>query len=455
MKKRIEYKFPDDFTFGVAAASYQIEGHPLADGASASVWHDFSHKRGKTENGDTGDIACDFYHKYPKDIDTIKQIGCGGFRFSVSWPRIVPEPNTVNQKGIDFYNKVVDEMLSKGIEPMCTLFHWDMPRWLGDLGGFTIRESVDHAKFYAEAMYKALGDRVKKWITINEPMVYAVYGYFLGDFPPGKKLKLKQFFPAVHHILLAHAEMVRAGKAIIPDGGFGISENQVYLAPYRQDDQRDRAAVDRMDQIINRMFIDPVFFGTYPEAALELGKNRFPRGFEKDLPIMKEPGDFVGINYYMRQKYKHSPLIPFMKARVKKGNEKLHDEEWSEMWEVYPPGLYHLLLRMKNEYGNPVCYITENGYPLPEEPGKPIIDDKERISYLSRHLIEASRAVEEGVNLKGYYVWTLMDNFEWAFGNRMRFGLLRTDFSTLERTWRESAKWYQNVIAQRAVTHVL
>ncbi len=442
-----EYTFPKDFIFGAATASYQIEGHPLADGAAPSVWHEFSHIRGKIENNDNGDIACDFYHRYPKDIKMIRDLGCGGFRFSVSWPRVVPEPGKINPKGLDFYDRVVDELLKNGIEPMCTIFHWDTPVWLESMGGFAVRDSVEHIKFFSRALFDRLGDRVSKWVTINEPMVYSVYGYFFGEFPPGRKYNFKGFFKAVHFQLLAHAEIVRAYRETGQKGKIGISQAQVWMSPFREGNPKDEGAAATMDAIVNRMYIDPQFFGSYPERVLEIAGKRFPAGFERDLPDMREPGDFVGINYYMRQSYKHSPFIPLTRAKM----IELPGAESSEMWEVYPEGLYNLLIRLRDEYGNPECYITENGYPLPEKDGVPITDDAPRISYLARHIRQAARALEDGVTLKGFYVWSLMDNFEWAFGYRMRFGLIRTDFTTLERTWKRSAYWYKDLVAKRAI----
>lgn len=447
----VTYPFPKDFLFGASTASYQIEGHPLADGAAPSVWHDFSHRRGKTDNGDTGDIACDFYNRYPEDIAGLKELGCDAFRFSVSWPRIVPEPGSINQKGIDFYSRVVDELLRQGIQPMCTVFHWDAPSWLGDMKGFLNRDSVEYARDYADVLFRSLGDRVKLWNTINEPMVYAVYGYLFGWSPPGRKLRIRQYLHAAHHLLLAHAEMTRAFKTGGYGGKIGIAQNQIWMWPYRQDLEKDRAAADRLDAIINRAYMDPLFFGSYPETFLDVAESRLPKGFEKDLSKMKEPGDFLALNYYMRQRYKHSPFVPLLKARTKNKKKPELSENRSEMWEIYSPGLFSLLLRLKNEYGNPECYITENGYPLPEKDGKPLLEDQERIRYISDHLKEISRAVDQGVNVKGYFVWSLMDNFEWSFGNKMRFGLIRTDFETLERTWKRSAHWYKDVIANRAV----
>lgn len=447
----VAYPFPEDFLFGAATASYQIEGHPLADGAAPSVWHDFSHKRGKIAGGDTGDIACDFYHRYPEDIQHVKDLGCGAFRFSVSWPRVVPEPGTVNQKGIDFYSKVVDELLRQGIQPMCTLFHWDAPRWLAEKGGFTARDSVEYIRDYADVLFRALGDRVTMWNTINEPMVYAVYGYLFGWAPPGKKLRFRKYLHTAHHLLLAHAEIVRAFRSGGNTGKIGIAQNQIWMWPFRQDNDKDKAAARRMDAIVNRFYMDPLFFGTYPETVIDIAGSKLPAGFEKDLPAMKEPGDFVSINYYMRQRYKHSPFVPLMKARTKNKKKPELQEDRSVMWEIYSPGLLSLLMRLKDEYGNPECYITENGFPLPEEDGKPLYDDQPRIKYISDHLKEVSRAIEKGVNVKGFFVWSLTDNFEWFFGNHMRFGLIRIDFETLERKWKQSAYWYKDVIAKRSV----
>jgi beta-glucosidase len=437
-----ELIFPGDFAWGTATASYQIEGHPLADGAAQSIWHEFSHKPGNTHSGDTGDVACDHYHRYPEDIGHMKDLGIGVYRFSAAWPRIIPEPGKINRKGIDFYSRLTDALLEAGIEPMCTLFHWDAPVWLEEIGGFTSRESVDHFLLYAETMFTYLGDRIKRWISINEPMVFTVNGYHTGEFAPGHKFDLNGLFRAAHFLLLAHAESVRMCRDKVKGGSLGIAEAQVYISPSRGGNERDIRAALTMDAIANRLYIDPIFRGVYPELVLRSAEKRLPEGWDKDLSRMKEPGDFVGINYYMKRSYKYAWYMPLTHAVLK----DTPGAERSEMWEVYPEGLYLLLKRLKEEYGNPPCWITENGYPLPEEDG-PVLDDEPRIRYLERHIAQVHRALAEGVDVRGYLAWSLLDNFEWNLGNRMRFGLIRTDFETLERSWKRSAYWYRDLVS--------
>lgn len=441
MPEKQSVQFPNQFVWGVSAASYQIEGYPLADGAVPSIWHRFAHTPGKIDNNENGDTACDHYHRYPQDIEHMHRLGVDSYRFSTAWPRIVPEPGKVNQKGVDFYSKLVDELLKKNIEPLCTLFHWDAPVWLFERGGFLNRDSAAYMREYSEVLFRALGDRVKKWVTINEPMVFAMYGYITGEMPPGKKNDVKGMMRTTHHLLLSHAAMVKACREHVQEGKIGIAEAQVHIQPLRKDNPKDRAAADRMDQLINRLYIDPVFRGFYPPFVLEKLEKHLPDGYGDDLKEIKEPGDFVGINYYMTRSYKHTLFAPVVHAREK----PTPGLKRSAMWEIFPDGLYLLLKRLKDEYGNPDCYITENGYPLVEQNG-PLLEDDERIDYLSRHLEAASRAIKEGVNLKGYYQWSFMDNFEWALGYSMRFGLIRTDFETLERTWKKSAHWYKRVI---------
>lgn len=433
--------FPADFTWGVSTAAYQIEGYPLEDGASPSIWHQFAHQEGNIRNNESGDIACDHYHRYPHDIEHMRELGVHSYRFSVSWPRIVPEPGTINQKGLDFYSKLVDTLLENNIEPLLTIFHWDAPVWLFEQGGFLSRSSVDHIRFYSEALFEHLGDRVKKWVTINEPMVFAVSGYITGEMPPGKKNDIRGFLHTSHMLLLSHAEIVQRFRDLVPDGKIGIAEAQVWMKPFRKDHRRDKQAARFMDQVINRSFIDPIVHGTYPADVTAKFSRFFPEGFEQDLPSMHGSFDFIGLNYYTSRSYKYSLFTIFSHAKEKytPGYGR------SAMWEIFPQGLYFLLKRLQQEYGNPECYITENGYPLPEGE-EPILEDGERIEYLRDHINMAHRAVSQGVNLKGYYHWSLMDNFEWAHGYYMRFGLIRIDFSTLERQWKKSAHWYRDVI---------
>jgi beta-glucosidase len=435
--------FPPDFLWGVATSSYQIEGSPLEDGASPSIWHEFSHKRGKIKDGSTGDIACDHYHRYADDVRAIKDLGLRAYRFSIAWPRIFPEPGRLNPKGLDFYRRLVDSLLENGIEPFPTLFHWDLPTWLEREGGFVKRGSVDRFMEYSTAVLRALGDRVKSWITINEPSIFAFFGYTTGTFPPGRKMDLRSSYHVSHHLLLAHARLVEAFPALVPGGKIGLAHHFVWVAPRDASKQKDLETAAFMDDGANRFYMDAMFHGRYPERVIDRMGRFFPRGFEKDLPEMKRPGSFIGINYYTRNVYRYSRLKPYTHAKdiVPPGSR------WSAMWEIYPQGIYQALIRLRDEYGNPPCLITENGYPLPETDGKDPLDDSERIDHMANHLAMVGRAISEGADCRGYFYWSLMDNWEWAEGFTMRFGLLRTDFASLTRTPRASAAWYKNTAA--------
>ena len=433
---------PGDFLWGAATASYQIEGHPLADGAAPSNWHRFSHRRGRIRNNENGDLACDHYRRWSEDVQHLAELGVGAYRFSVAWPRVVSEPGRINPKGLSFYDRLIDALLEKNILPFVTIFHWDLPAWLEDLGGFVNRGAVEHLEFYGQTLFRALGDRVKHWITINEPLSVAAYGYLYGTHPPGRRMRLKECLAVSHHLLLGHARLVRLFRQTSSSGAIGISEAQIWIQPLDPDDPRDVEAAERMDQLANRLYIDPLFFGRYPQWVLRRAARRLPRGFEGDLEAMREPGDFVGLNYYTRQSYRHAPLVPLLGAR----ETPTPGARRSAMWEIAPEGLHHLLMRLAREYGNPPVYITENGYPLPERPGADPLDDAQRIEYLEAHLQQAFKARAEGCDLRGYFVWSLLDNFEWDLGYSMRFGLIRVDFATQQRTWRRSAHWYRERI---------
>jgi len=435
-------RVPEGFLWGAATASYQIEGHPLADGAGPSIWHRFSHLPGKVNNGDNGDLACDHYHRWREDLEQMSRLGLKAYRFSVAWPRIFPEPGRLNPQGLDFYRALVDGLLERGIEPLLTIFHWDAPLWLEQEGGFLRRSSVERFCAYGSALFKALGDRVKRWITINEPMSFAVSGYVLGQHAPGRRNDLKAMFHASHHLLLAHGRLARIFREEVRGGEIGIAEHQVWVQPARPEKEGDLRVAETMDLLLNRFYLDPLLRGAYPEKILRRFGRFLPRGFEADLGEMVSSLDFVGLNYYTGKSYRHSLFAPYTQAR----ETPTPQARRSAMWEVWPQGLRLLLLRLKEEYGNPPCYITENGYPLPETPGRDPLEDGERIEYLSEHIRAALQARQEGANLKGYFVWSLLDNFEWDLGYAMRFGLLRVDFGSLERTWRRSASWYRDLI---------
>jgi beta-glucosidase len=436
---------PKDFLWGVASASYQIEGFPLTNGASPSIWHNFSHKRGKIHNNENADLACDHYHRYSEDIGHMKEIGIGAYRFSIAWPRIFPEPGKLNPRGLDFYRRLVDGLLDAGITPFITVFHWDAPQWFEDLGGFLQRKNLEHFVQYGRSLFETLGDRVNHWITLNEPVFFSLCGYLLGNWPPGKRNQFRQMFTAAHHQLLAHGRLIQEFRDAVPSGTIGIAEGQLWVTPLRPENKRDRETAELMDCFLNRFYIDPIILGRYPKLIVEKLGRFLPTAYEQDLKIISTPLDFVGINYYLRQGVRYAPFIPYLHAKA------VHTPNLprSAMWEYDPEGLFQLLMRLKTDYGNPTCYITENGFPLTECEGQSeadFLNDQERIDYLREHVKTALRVKVEGVNLKGYFHWSLMDNFEWDHGYAMRFGLIRVDFKNLKRSWRKSAYWYKDLI---------
>jgi beta-glucosidase len=440
--------FPKGFIWGAATAAYQIEGSPLADGAGPTTWHAFSHKRGKIKDGSNGDIACDHYHRYEEDVQSLRDLGLKAYRFSIGWGRVFPEPGQLNTRGLDFYDKLVDALLRAGIEPWATLFHLEEPRWLARMGGFTKPAAVDHLVQFGTAVFDRLGDRVKNWITINEPTIYAYSGYLVGEFPPGKKLALRDMMHVVHYLLLGHARLCAEWARRGSKGNIGLAHHSVWVEPADAKSRKDADAAALMDDLANRAVLDPLLRGTYPNRALTHMGRFLPRSMERDLREMGKPGTFVGINYYTRNRYRYSWLLPYMHA----AEYAAPDSRRSAMWEIYPPGIYKSLMRLKEEYGNPPSVITENGFPLIEAPGKDPLNDAERIAYLTDHIAMVGRAIAEGADCRGYFHWSLLDNFEWNQGLIMRFGLLRTDFASQARAWKKSAFWYRDVARQNAVT---
>jgi beta-glucosidase len=435
--------FPPGFTWGTASAAYQVEGSPLADGASPTNWHEFTHRRGTIQDGTTGDVACDHYHRYRDDIRLMKELGLRAHRFSVGWARIFAEPGVVNQRGLDFYERLVDALLEAGIQPWLTIFHLELPSWLARQGGFTRRMAVDHLVRLGVTLFERLGDRVRNWITINEPTICALLGYGTGEFPPGRKLDLFGMARTVHFLLLAHSRLCRAWSAGGRTGNIGLAHHAIAVAPANPDSPRDRKASRRMDDLANGWTLDAILRGSYPETVLKGFGLFLPNRLSRDLEEMKTPGTFVGINYYARNHYRFSPFVPVLRSLeyVVPGSRR------SPMWEVYAPGIFSMLARLKTEYGNPPSYVTENGFPQVEAAGTHILDDQERIDYLAEHVAMVGRAIARGCDCRGYFHWTLMDNFEWNYGLRMRFGLLRTDFETQERRWKKSAAWYRDLIS--------
>lgn len=429
--------FPKNFTWGVATSAYQIEGAWNEDGRGVSIWDTFSHTKGRIVNDENGDVAADHYHRWKDDFALMSELGVKAYRFSTAWPRILPAgTGAVNKKGLDFYDRIVDEALKRKIEPYVCLFHWDLPQALQDQGGWPKREITEHFAEYARVVAGRLGDRVKVWLTHNEPWVAAFIGYFLGDHAPGKK-DIGAAVKALHHLLLSHglaAEAIRAEAKQPVKVGLTLNLNPVHPAT---DSKKDKEAAKRVDMFMNRIVLDPLLKGTSPiqEAAIAnllVGKVIH----DGDLAKIRQL-DLLGVNYYSRTVMKHSNKIPVVNV------EQVYPEgnEYSGMWEIYPEGMYETL-KLVWDY-KPTCelMVTENGVPVPDGvdfDGR--VRDERRIRYLRNHLAQVHRAIEDGIPVKGYFHWSLMDNFEWAEGYEPRFGLYAMDYATQTRTLRAGAQ---------------
>ena len=446
-----KFLFPEGFLWGAATASYQIEGSLDADSKGESIWDRFSHTKGNIWNEETGDIACDHYRRCAEDVRLMADIGLNAYRFSISWSRIFPQGSgKANKKGLDFYRRLVEQLNSNKIKSSVTLYHWDLPQALQDKGGWNNRDTAKYFAEYAAYVYANLDLPVDMWITLNEPWVIAILGHAFGIHAPG----LNDFNIALqvsHNLLLGHGLAVKAFReAGRKDEPIGITLN---LAPIQSLTEKpaDLEAARRSDGFMNRWFLDPIFKGSYPQDMVEIFSRTFslPATEEGDAAIIAEPIDFLGINNYTRilveasgseDAFMGNPINP-------------PDAEYTEMgWEVYPQGLYELLIRVHRDYGPLPLYITENGAAFPDELKKDgTIDDPRRINYLQTYLLETWKAVEDGVPLKGYFVWTLMDNFEWAFGFSKRFGLIYVDHPTQKRYLKNSAHWYKKMISRNGL----
>ncbi|MEZ0074861.1 GH1 family beta-glucosidase [Planotetraspora sp. GP83] len=423
------------FLWGTATASYQIEGAVGEDGRGPSIWDTFSHEPGRTRDGHTGDVACDHYHRWPEDVALMAEAGLNAYRFSIAWSRVQSsgrgEPN---KKGLDFYDRLVDALCEKGIVPAPTLFHWDLPQALEDEGGWLNRDISGYFADYTAIVAERLSDRVKMWITLNEPFVHMVFGYGLGVHAPGRALFLDAL-PVAHHQLLGHGLAVQALRAAGAEQVL-ITNNCTPVWP-ASDSPEDLAAADAYDTLHNRLFNDPVLLGTYPDfSAYGLAKLDFV--LTGDLETIAQPLDGLGINYYnpTRISGPGSGGLPFEDAGITGFPTTAFG------WPVVPDGLRELLVSLKTRYGTalPPVYITENGCSYEE------IDDQERIAYLDGHIAAMREAQREGVDLRGYFVWSLLDNFEWAEGYHQRFGLVHVDFETQKRTPKASYHWLKGLI---------
>jgi beta-glucosidase len=435
---------PRDFVWGAATAAYQIEGAANADGRGESIWDRFCRTPGKVANGDTGDRACDHYHRWPEDLDLMAALGVRAYRFSIAWPRIQPDGRgPANRKGLDFYRALVEGMLEREISPLATLYHWDLPQRLQDDGGWASREVVDRFVEYAGLVFDGLGDLVDCWITHNEPWVTSFLGYGYGVKAPGVA-DWSQALAAAHHVLLSHGRAVHAFRDEGSRGEIGITLDLTHVTG-------EPEAARRLDGHRNRWFLDPVLRGGYPADLVELYEERVgPLEFVRpgDLAEIAAPIDFLGVNFYQPAVARPSSVDgPLALEQVPS------DGPLTAMgWTVEPSSLTSLLLRLKRDYGDIPLVITENGasYDDPPLDGQSVIEDPQRVDFLRGHVEAVERAVEGGVDVRGYYVWSLLDNFEWEHGYDRRFGIVAVDFDNLERTPKRSALWYRDLIAEHA-----
>jgi beta-glucosidase len=450
-------EFPQGFLWGAATSAYQIEGSTAVDGRTESIWDRFCSVPGNVQDGSSGERACDHYQRFREDVALMRDLGLGAYRFSISWNRVLPQGRgAVNEKGLEFYDRLVDALLEAGIQPFATLFHWDLPQTLQEQGGWVARSSVDAFAEYARAVGLRLGDRVRNWITHNEPWCVTVLGNQQGKHAPG----VRDWHAALatsHHLLLSHGAAVRALRSIDHSFQVGIALNLVPAIP-ASPSEADRDATRHFDGSFNRWFLDPIHGRGYPEDILRdyetdgsLPPNWHSLVREGDLATIAETTDFLGINYYRREVVRSKTMSPDLNAP-----RTVHlppDDQLTTMgWEIYPEGMYDILHRVHVDYAPRCIYVTENGASFNDLPTtEGTVSDVNRINFLREHLWAAQRAIVAGVPLRGYFLWSLMDNFEWERGYDPRFGMVRVDYSTQERTLKQSALWYREVIRANSV----
>ncbi len=438
------YQFPEAFLWGSATSAYQIEGSPLADGAGPSIWQRFVHTPGLVHDGDTGDIACDHYRRFESDVALMRQLGLKAYRFSIAWGRVLPEgKGTVNPKGLAFYERLVDALLENGIEPMVTLYHWDLPAALDDRGGWLNPDIAEWFADYARIVFRKLDDRVKLWATLNEPWVVTDGGYLHGVLAPGHRNRFEAPI-ASHNLMRSHGAAVQAYRA---EGkhqiGLVVNIEPKYPA---SDNHEDTAATARAEAYMNRQYLDPIFFGQYPDELKDIFGEAWPEWPQKDFDLIRQPIDFIGVNYYTRSVIRHNATNWPLRAAPVRHKRATYTETG---WEVFPQGLTDTLVWIKVRYGNLPLYVTENGAAFFDPPvlDGDGLDDPLRVDYLHKHLKAIHRAIAQGVDVRGYFAWSFLDNLEWSLGFSKRFGIVHVDFETQRRTPKASALYYSNVIA--------
>ena len=442
--------FPEGFLWGTAASAYQIEGAYNEDGKGESIWDRFVRGPGNVRNGDTGDLACDHYHRMPEDVALLKSLDVPCYSFTIAWTRILPEGRgAVNVAGLDFYDRLVDELLAAGVQPKATLYHWDLPQGFQEMGGWPNRDLVAYFADYAAIVFEKLADRVEIWGTLNEPWVAAFLGYATGLHAPGIR-DYTQAYQSAHHLLMAHGMAVQRYREGGYGGQIGLILNLNGFIP-ATDSEEDRAATQRVHDETHALFLDPVFKGRYPQAHFDFIGPHQPEIHPDDLRLIAQPIDYLGLNHYNTDWVAFDPAGGLNQARL----TPYSAPGWgrTEMdWGINPSGLKEEILYLKEHYGNPKLYITENGCAMPDAPDEEgFVADADRIRFLEAHLAALHEAMDDGADVHGYFVWSVFDNFEWERGYGPRFGLVRVDYETLKRTPKQSAHWYRDVVAANAL----
>jgi len=444
------HRFPESFLWGASTSAYQIEGSPLADGAGPSIWQRFAHSPGRTANGDTGDVACDHYRRFRDDVKLMREIGLQSYRFSISWSRVLPDgTGTINQRGLDFYEQLVDALLAANIKPNATLFHWDLPAALDDRGGWLNRDAADWFGAYAQAVFARLGDRVPMWATLNEPWVVTDGGYLHGALAPGHR-NLFEAPIASHNLLRAHGMGVQAFRAESRAGQVGLVVNLEPKDPATTSAEDD-AAARRGDAYMNRQYLDPVFKGRYPREMAEIFGAAWPDFPAGDFDLIGQKIDFLGINYYTRGVVRDEPTALPVRIAYVRQPEHAYTETG---WEVHPPSLTRTLLWVTERYGRIPLYVTENGAAFYDAPHavNGAVEDPLRVWYYREHIKACRDAIARGADLRGYFAWSLLDNYEWSLGFSKRFGIVHVNYETQERTPKASALYYRDVIRSNGAT---
>jgi beta-glucosidase len=439
--------FPPGFTFGTSTSAYQIEGAWREDGKGESIWDRFTHQEGRISDGSTGDRACDHYHRMEDDVALIAGLSVNAYRFSISWPRVIPNgTGHVNERGLDFYDRLVDALLARGVTPFVTLYHWDLPQALEERGGWTNRRAARWFADYCGVVAKRLGDRVDQWMTLNEPLSTVGAGYVAGAHAPGRR-NLIDAAKATHVLLLAHARATDAIRAVDPGAAVGIANSFSPVYPARRQDER---IARRISAVLNELFMDPFYAGHYPPSLSPMLHvlNRQIRPSDWDL--IARPPDFVGVNHYSRYIARRTllPFIGFRMLRPVRENVVFTDMDW----EVHPPGFRRILRWIRDRYGNPPVVVTENGASFDEPVTERRVHDARRIEYLQRYLEQLHRVLDNGQDVRGYFVWSLLDNFEWAHGYSQRFGIVHVDYETLARIPKDSYYFYKKLCETRSFT---